>query len=121
MKIKTSILLLLFLSVLSYAFTQENVNQDTNLKFLEETNQDTTELSNLRGLRSWKSMSTQQLYDKVNARSDAYNPNSPRFNPTSQNNKGGKSAQASQQKAAEIWKEIRSRESLDGAAPAAGH
>ena len=125
MKIKTSILFLLFLS---YAFTQEiqkvdeNVHPNNNLKFLEEPNQDSTELKNLRGLKSWKSMPTQQLYDIVNARSDAYNTNSPRYNPTSQLNNGGKTAQASQQKAAEIWQEIRDRQSINGgAAPAAGH
>lgn len=124
MKIKTSILFLLFLS---YSFTQEiqkldeNVHPNKNLKFLEEPNQDSTELNNLRGLKSWKSMSTQQLYDSVNARSDAYNPNSPRYNPTSQLNNGGKTAQASQQKASEIWQEIRDRQSINGAAPAAGH
>jgi hypothetical protein len=127
MRFKTTLLVLLFLT---YAVTQEiqklqeNVPSDKNLLFLEESNQDSIEIKNLRGreLKYRNSLSTQDLYNKVNARSDAYNSYSPRYNPTSQYNNGGAAAQASHQRASEIWQEIRSRESLNGgAAPAAGH
>ena len=85
-------------------------------KFLDEIAKESElivleSIENNRVLRGddYENWTDAQLYESVNARADAFNPNSKRYNPTSAYNVGGKSASNSHAKASQIWKEIRDR------------
>lgn len=113
MGFKKLILLLIGLQVFLCSF--DNKDNNSTLTFLEDTensvkNKNETEIV-FRNLRKYdfSSWQSQKLYDSLNARSDAYNPTSPRYNPSSQYNQGGKSAQLSKERAASMWKELRDR------------
>jgi len=95
---------------------KENFNEINAEEIVsEEELTDNSEIIDDSILRNLGSRS--QKYNSVNARSNSYNPNSTKFNPTSLNNIGGKTAQASHQKASQIWKELRGND-LPAAPPA---
>lgn len=142
LNLKTIICLLYVLMCLQFAYCEgenqiaeinaEAENNTTTLTYLEEptttdeVSENETQLRNLRGHRgyNYSGASTSQLYNSVNARSDAYNSYSPRYNPTTQYNQGGYSAQSSYERAGAMWQEIRSRDGSNtnaGAAPPANN